>query len=72
MLLFYIIIFFFIFSKNITPKYIRTPEYLVGPFFFEIIKLIIDSIDSIDIKQKKRDRFEKIIYNIIQKISNRK
>lgn len=50
MLLFYIIIFFFIFSKNITPKYIRTPEYLVGPFFFEIIKLIIDSID---IKQKK-------------------
>ena len=53
MLLFYIIIFFFIFSKNITPKYIRTTEYLVGPFFFEIIKLIIDSIDSIDIKQKK-------------------
>ena len=53
MLLFYIIIFFFIFSKNITPKYIRTPEYLVAPFFFEIIKLIIDSIDSIDIKQKK-------------------
>lgn len=72
MLLLYIIIFFFIFSKNITPKYIRTPEYLVGPFFFEIIKLIINSIDSIDIKQKKRDRFEEIIYNIIQKILNRK
>ena len=59
MLLFYIIIFFFIFSKNITPKYIRTPEYLVGPFLFVIKKMIIDYIYYIDIKQKKHIDFKK-------------